>query len=172
MSGLDGWHGKKNENEPLLSARTGTLSAEFLGLHPAGVCNQQGPVVGDEFFLELDCTGRVVVLCVVGDDCLCDCLADCVDLGGVTTALYTDADVDGLEGVLADDEDGLVDLEAEDLWLEEVDGRAVYFDEALAFAGVGDCRCGLDTVSAVLDEEQRECAPSSFRMSARRCRMP
>ena len=52
------------------------------------------------------------------------------------TTLYTDADVDVLESVLASRKDILVDLEAEDLGLDEVDGRAVDFEEALAFVGM------------------------------------
>jgi hypothetical protein len=50
------------------------------------------------------------VLLVVGDDGLGDGLADGVDLGGVTTAVDADADVDAGELVGADDQEGLVDL--------------------------------------------------------------
>jgi hypothetical protein len=112
---------RKSDNEPLLSASTGTLSTELLGLHPAGVCNQESPVVRDELLLELECACGIVVLGVVRNNGLCDCLSDCVDLGSVTTTLYADTDVDGCKGVFADDEDGLVDLEAEDFGLEESD---------------------------------------------------
>jgi hypothetical protein len=52
----------------------------------------------------------VDVLLVVGDDGLGDGLADGVDLGGVTTAVDADADVDAGELVGADDQEGLVDL--------------------------------------------------------------
>lgn len=59
-------------------------------------------------------------LLVVGDDGLCDGLADGVDLRGVATAGDADTDIDAGELVEADDEEGLVDLEAEDLGLDEV----------------------------------------------------
>ena len=51
------------------------------------------------------------VLLVVGDDGLGDRLTDGVDLGSVTTTGDTDADVDTGELVLADDQEGLVDLD-------------------------------------------------------------
>ena len=56
----------------------------------------------------------------------------------MSTALDADADVDVGEGVLAGDQNGLVDLEPEDLRLEKVDGRAVDVDEAAALLGVCD----------------------------------
>lgn len=53
----------------------------------------------------------VNILLVVGDDGLGDSLTDGVDLGSVTTTGDTDADVDTGELVLADDQEGLVDLD-------------------------------------------------------------
>jgi hypothetical protein len=93
-------------------------------------------------------------LLVVGDDGLGDSLADGVDLRGVTTTGDADADVDvgcwcllvlwtkgasvspcegGLrtELVEAEDQDGLVDLEAKDLGLDEGKGLSVDLDETL-----------------------------------------
>lgn len=57
---------------------------------------------------------------VVRDDALGDGLTDGVDLGGVTTAGDAHADVDRGELVEADNEEGLVDLEAKDFRLDEV----------------------------------------------------
>ena len=110
------------DDEPLLSASTSTLSTELLGLHPAGVGNQQCPVIRNELLLELKCARGIVVLGIVRNDGLCDGLSDSVDLGSVTTTLYADTDVDGSESIFTDDEDGLVDFEAEDFRPEEVDG--------------------------------------------------
>jgi hypothetical protein len=97
----------------------------------------------------------VDVLLVVGDDGLGDGLTDGVDLRGVTTTGDADADVDvgcgllvlcriarrmkqlramrGLrtELVEAEDQDGLVDLEAEDLGLDEGKRLSVDLDETL-----------------------------------------
>lgn len=50
------------------------------------------------------------VLLVVGDDRLGDSLTDGVDLGSVTTTGNTNTDVDTGELVVADDQEGLVDL--------------------------------------------------------------
>lgn len=54
-------------------------------------------------------------LLVVGDEGLGDGLTDGVDLGGVTTTSDADADVDVGELVEADNQERLVDLDAESL---------------------------------------------------------
>jgi len=77
-------------------------------------------------------------LLVVGDQGLGQGLADGVDLRGVATTSHPDADVDLGELVKTNDEDGLVDLEAEDLRLKEVKRTAVDLDEAGASLAVGD----------------------------------
>jgi hypothetical protein len=69
-------------------------------------------------------------LLVVCDDGLCDGLSDGIDLGGVTTARDADTDVDVGELVETSDQDWLVDLESQDLWLDEVEGLAVDLDES------------------------------------------
>ena len=84
-----------------------------------------------------------MVLGVVRNDRLCNCLPDGIDLGSVSSTLYAHTDVNGLELVLADNENGLVDLVAEDLGLDEVDGGAVDTEETTALTSVGDRRCGL-----------------------------
>ena len=67
-----------------------------------------------------------------------------IDLRDITTTTDADADVDVLEDLIAEDEDRLEDLEAEDLGLDELDGAAVDADEALALLADGDCdRCSL-----------------------------
>lgn len=114
------------------------MTTELLGLHPSRVGDQECTVIGDQLLLELNCAVRIDVLGVVGDDGLADRLADSVDLRGVSTTLDADTDVDGCESVLAGDEDGLVDLETEDLGLDELDGGAVDADETLALTSVGD----------------------------------
>ena len=67
-----------------------------------------------------------------------------IDLRDITTTTDADADVDILEDLVAEDEDGLEDLEAEELRLDELDGAAVDADEALALLADGNCnRCSL-----------------------------
>ena len=121
-----------------MSPGTGTGTTELLGLHPSGVGNQQRTVIGNQSLLQADGLGGILVLGVVGDESFCDGLTDSVDLGDVTTTLHSDADVDAGEGLLADDEDGLVDLVAEDFGFDELDGGAVDADEASALTSVGD----------------------------------
>lgn len=70
-------------------------------------------------------------LLVVCDDRLGDGLTDGVDLGSVSTASNTDADVDTGELVEADNQEGLVDLESQDLGLDEVEGLSVDLDQSL-----------------------------------------
>ena len=112
------------------------MTTELLWLCSPGVRNQQCPVVGNELLLELQRAVRVEVLGVVGNDCLSNRLTDSVDLGGVSTTLDADADVDGTESILASYQNRLIDLESEDLRLEEVNGRAINVDEATALLGV------------------------------------
>ena len=114
------------------------MTTKLLRLCPTGVGDEEGAVVGDELLLELHRAVSVDVLSVVRNNSLRDSLADGIDLRRVATTLDTDADVDGTEGVLASYEDGLIDLEAENLRLEEVDGRTIDMDEAAALLGVRD----------------------------------
>jgi hypothetical protein len=78
----------------LLVPRARTWTAELLGLAPPVVGNEQCAVVLDEGLLELVLRVLVDVLLVVGDDGFGNGLANSVDLRGVTTAGYSDADVD------------------------------------------------------------------------------
>lgn len=122
---------------------TGTLSTELLRLHSPRVGDQQSPVVRNEGLLQLQCAGGVVVLGVVCDERLGDRLSDSVHLRSVSTALDANPDVDRGEFVLANDEDGLVDLVTEDLGLDEVDGGAVNTEKTTTFASVRDGGGGL-----------------------------
>ena len=65
-------------------------------------------------------------------DALGDRLPDRVDLAHVATAADAHADVDIGEFVETDDEDGLVDFEAEEGGLDEGEGVPVHFHEAFA----------------------------------------
>lgn len=132
-----------------LAPGTSTLSTELLRLHSPRVSDQQCPVVCNEGLLQLQCAGGVVVLGVVCDDSLGDGLSDSVHLGNVSTTLDANPDVNGGEFVFADDEDGLVDLIAEDLRPDEVDGGAVNTDETAALASVGDSGGGLSDLQKV-----------------------
>ena len=72
----------------------------------------------------------VDVFLVVGDDGFGDGLTDGVDLRCVSTTRNSDADVDILELVETSNQEGLVDLESEDLRLDEVERLSVDLDES------------------------------------------
>lgn len=122
----------------LLVAGSGTWTTELLGLAAAVVGDKEGTVELDKSLLEQVLAVLVNELLVVGDEGLCDGLTDGVDLGSVTTARDADADVDVGELVETNDQDGLVDLEAQDLGLDQAKGTTVDLDQTTASLAVGD----------------------------------
>ena len=114
------------------------MTTKLLRFCSPRVRNQERPVVRDELLLELERTRGIEVLGVVGNNGLRDGLADGIHLRGVSTTLHTKTDVNRGEGILSGNENRLVDLEAQDLRLEERDGRAVDVDEAATLLRVGD----------------------------------
>jgi hypothetical protein len=86
-------------------------------------------------------------LLVVCNNGLGDCLTDGVDLRSVSTTGNTDTDVDTGELVQTDNQEGLVDLESQDLGLDEGERGAVDLDKALSGLAVGD-RGGWRTVES------------------------
>jgi hypothetical protein len=122
----------------LLVSGTGTGTTELLGLAATGIGDEEGTVVLEEDLLELVLGGLIDVLLVVGNDGLGKSLTDSVDLGSVSTTLDADADVDVGELVRADAEDGLVDLELQDIGLNELNGGSVKADKTLAGLAVSN----------------------------------
>lgn len=115
-----------------LVPRPGAGTTKLLRLTPSVVGDEQGTIVGDQCLLQLVLAVLVDEFLVVGYDALGDGLTDGVDLRSVTSSGDADTDVDASELVEANDEEGLVDLEAEDLGLNKVDGGAIYFNESAA----------------------------------------
>lgn len=116
----------------------GTATSELLGLSPTVIGNEQVAVVLDKSSLQLVLGVLINVLLVVGDDGLGDSLTDGIDLRSVTTTGDTDTDIDTSELVGTDDQERLVDLEAEDLRLNQGERLAIDLDEALALLALGD----------------------------------
>ena len=114
------------------------MTTELLRLRPPGVGDEESAVVRDELLLELKGASSVEVLGIVRDHSLRNRLTDSVDLLRVSTTLHTKTNVNRGESLLAGNKDRLVDLEAQDLRLEERDGRAVDVDEAATLLCVGD----------------------------------
>lgn len=127
-----------------MAASTGTWTTELLRLHPPGVGDQQGTVVCNQRFFEVDGLCCVFVLGVVCNEGFGNGLSDGVNLRYVSSTLDADADVHVGEDGLADNEDGLIDLVSEDFRLDEVDGGSVDADETTALTGVCYCSSGLN----------------------------
>ena len=104
----------------LLDSGSGTWSTVLLGLAPSGVCDQKGPIVLQKSLLDLPFLGLVHVLLVVGHDSLRDGLSDGVNLGNVATASNSYSDVQVLESLQPQQQDGLHDFDAEGLWLKQL----------------------------------------------------
>ena len=127
-----------------MPASTSALSTELLGLHPTRISDDKGPVVLHELLLQLNGRLSVDVFRKVCDDGLSNSLADGVDLGGVSSSLDANADVDGVKVFWTGNKNGLVDFVTEDLGLEEVERGAVNVDEATALLGVSNRGRGLE----------------------------
>ena len=78
----------------LLVSGPGSRTSELLGFVPPGVGHEQGSVVLDQDVLDLLLALLIHVLLVVSHQRLGERLPDGVDLGGMSTTLHTDADVD------------------------------------------------------------------------------
>ena len=119
------------------------MTTKLLRLGSPGIGNQQRAVVYNKLPLQLQCAVRINVLGIIGNNGLSYGLTDSVDLRSMSTTLDTDTDVNCLESVLSSNQNRLVDLEAQDLGLQKVDGRAVNVNEATALLCVGDRSSGL-----------------------------
>lgn len=126
----------------LLVPGTGTLSSELLGLTSPGVGNEEGSVVRDEDLAALESGGGILVLGDVGNDGLGDGLAEGVDLGRVSSSGDAETDVHAGEGGREggggggeglEEEEGLVELGAEDGGSVEGEGDTVDLDQTFAF---------------------------------------
>ena len=130
-------------NVPLLSAGTGTMTTKLLGLHPSGVSDQQSSVIRHQLFLQLHGAVGVNILGIVCNKGLCNGLADGVDLRSVSSTFYAYTDVKGSEGVFASNQHGLINLQAENFRLDEVDGGPVNADKSTSFPCMRDSGRGL-----------------------------
>jgi hypothetical protein len=117
---------------------TGTSTTKLLGLAATRISDEEGTVVLKEDLLELVLGSLIDVLLVVGNDGLGKSLTDSVDLRSVSTSLDTDTDVNVGKLVRANTEDGLVDLELQDIRLDELERGAIETDKTLAGLAVGN----------------------------------
>merc|ERR1712172_473719 len=95
-------------------------TSKLLGLIPPGVSNQQRPVKLHKDVLDLLLGLLVDVLLVVGNQGLGQSLSDSIHLASVAATLDTDPDVNIGKPVLAQEQDGLLQLEAQGLRLDKL----------------------------------------------------
>lgn len=105
----------------LLESGTSTFTTEFLWFWSSAVGNQQSSVVGCESLLQLVLGLFIHIFLVVSDKALSNGLSNGVHLRDVATTRNSNSDVDVGELVQADQQQGLVDLESQDLWLNQGD---------------------------------------------------
>lgn len=69
--------------------------------------------------------------------------ADGVNLGGDTTALDPDADIQVAEFVLSHDQHGFKDLQTQGFRLHVLNGLSIDLDQSSPLLGKGNCSCSL-----------------------------
>ena len=106
-------------------------TSKLLRLASSVISDQQRSVVLDKGLLQRVLAVLIDELLVVGNDGLRDGLTDGIDLGSVSTTSNSDTDVDVGELVEANDQEGFVDLESQDLGLDEVERLSVDLDQSL-----------------------------------------
>ena len=122
-----------------METRTGTSSTILFGFAPTRITDEHVAVVFDQSLAQFVLGLLIHVLGVVGHDTLGNGGADGVNLGGDTSSLDADADVEVAELFLSANEDGFKDLEAHGSGLDEFDGLAIDLDQTAALLGKGHC---------------------------------
>lgn len=121
-----------------MESGTSTLTTEFLWFWSSGISDQQGSVVRGEDLLQFVLRLFVNEFLVVSNQTLGNSLSDGVDLRDVTTTGDSNSDVDVGELVQTGQQQWLVDLESQDLWLNQSDWGTVDLDQTLTGLNVGD----------------------------------
>uniref|UniRef100_A0A2M3ZMD1 Putative secreted peptide n=1 Tax=Anopheles braziliensis TaxID=58242 RepID=A0A2M3ZMD1_9DIPT len=120
----------------LLVASTGTRTTELLRFAATRIGNQQRSVVLGENVLQFLARRFVDVLLVERHQRLRDGLADGVDLGDMTTTAHADTDVNTGELLLAQQQQRLLQLVAQDLRLNLIQRATVHTQQALSTLAV------------------------------------
>lgn len=121
-----------------MESGTSTLTTEFLWFWSSGIGDQQGSVVRGEDLLQFVLRLFVNEFLVVSNQTLGNSLSDGVDLRDVTTTGDSNSDVDVGKLVQTGQQQWLVNLESQDLWLNQSDWGTVDLDQTLTGLNVGD----------------------------------
>uniref|UniRef100_A0A182KI90 Uncharacterized protein n=2 Tax=Anopheles christyi TaxID=43041 RepID=A0A182KI90_9DIPT len=122
----------------LLVAGTGTWTTELLRLAATRIRNQQCSVVLRQDVLQFLARRLIDVLLVERDQRLRDSLADGVDLGNMTTTVHPDADINTGELFLAEQQQRLLQLVAQDLRFDLVEWATVHTQQSLSALAVSN----------------------------------
>merc|ERR1719378_100231 len=116
----------------LLVSGARSRTSKLLGLVPPGVGNQQRPVELHKDILDLLLGLLVNVLLVVSNQGLGQSLSDGINLASVAATLDADPDVNIGKPVLAQEQDGLLQLEAQGLGLDKLQRATIHLDQSLS----------------------------------------
>ena len=137
-----------------LEARTGTASTILLWLTAARIRDQQVSVVFNQNLSQFILGALVHVLGVVCNNRLGNGGTDSIDLRSDTSTLDTDADIKVGELVLSNNQDGLEDLEAEDLRLDVLNRLTIDLDETTTLL----CECNSSCcLFPVIQKREKHC---------------
>ena len=151
----------------LLLASTGGGTTKLLGLTPTGISDDEGAVVVDKEVLDLGLGGLVDVLGVVCDNGPGDGLPDGKNLCNSTTARRLDPDLELCKPLLAQKQNGLVQLEAQNLGRHKLERAPVDTDlpvPVLCRLGKCDSRRVL-LLGSTVTHEKRKIAHKHWRVS-------
>ena len=105
----------KQSSVRLLVSSSGPRSTIFLGLTSSGVGNQQRPVVLEQNLLDLSLLVLVDIFLVVCNNSFREGLTDRIDLGNVSSTSDSDSDIEVLEALETEQEDGFEDFDSQRL---------------------------------------------------------
>jgi len=127
----------------LLESCSGSGTSKLLGLVPPRISNKERSVKLNQDILDLLLALLVNVLLIICYKRLGKSLPDGIDLGGMTTTLHTDTDVDVSKSVFAEEKDRLLQLVGESSGLNQLKWATIDLDQTLSTLAVGHGSGGL-----------------------------
>lgn len=126
----------------LLVTGTSTWTTKLLGLAAARIGDKEGSIKVDQNVADFLLGSFVDKFLVICDNGLGESLADGINLAGVTTTIYTDADVKVGKAFLTENKDGFKGLQTESFGLNKFQRDTVHTDHSLSSFAVGNGGCG------------------------------
>merc|ERR1740130_2416322 len=123
----------------LLETSARRATSKLLRLATPWIRDDERTIVSHENVLDLFLGGFVDILLVVGHHALGNGLPQGIDLASKTAALHTQSDVNLAVALLAQEQQRLVHLDAENVWLNRVQRAAVDAELARTSAHQRDC---------------------------------